>query len=290
MRLTRRRFLALSAAAVGYPATAAPTVWQGRALGAEVSLTIRAPREEAEPAIAQAQELLAEIEQLFSLFDPSSTLSRLNNLGTLEPPERFFDLVTKADQAHQQSKGLFDPTVQPLWRALVENLDVRTAEAAIGWDRVGFDATEIRLDTGQALTFNGIAQGYATDLVSEALVARGLKNLLVNVGEFRCSGGPWTLGIVDPEHGRLGQRRLKDCAIATSSPTALLLGDEFHILHPSARPQWSTVSVEARTATQADSLSTAAALATRDEVEALRAIQGVERITLIDFDGNLSTV
>lgn len=291
MTLTRRRFLTITAAIAAAPASAATARWQGRALGADVSLTIRGPRDAATRAIAAARNLLNEIEGLFSLYDPASALSRLNAHGVLPAPDpRFLALMQAADHGHRLTEGLFDPTIQPLWRALAKGGDTAAARARVGWSRVRCDPARITLGTGQALTFNGIAQGFATDLITEHLAASGLTDALVNIGEYRALGGPWQLAISDPAHGYLGMATLTGGAIATSSPAALLLGAQAHILHPNARAQWSTVSVQADTATLADCLSTALCLAPHDQIAALSDLPEVRRIALVDFDGNLSTL
>lgn len=291
MILSRRRFVTISAAFAAAPRAAAAQTWQGHAFGAEVSLTIRGPREVAAPALAQARAAMQRVEGLFSLYDPHSALSRLNAHGTLMAPDPdFLALMQAADHAHHVTAGLFDPSVQPLWAALARGADTANALAAIGWGRVDFSEQEVTLGTGQALTFNGIAQGFATDVVADVLASHGLSDVLVNIGEYRGHGGPWRLAVQDPIHGRLGMRSLTSGAIATSSPLATRLGTQGHILHRAAQPQWSTVSVEAPSATLADSLSTAMVLATRAEVEAMRAKADVTRVTLVDMEGNLATL
>ncbi|WP_281857527.1 FAD:protein FMN transferase, partial [Litoreibacter halocynthiae] len=273
MTLNRRRFLTISAAFAALPAHA--NSWQGRAFGAEVSITIQGPRNLAEPALAQARQAIRDVEQLFSLYDPTSSLSRLNRAGTLALPDpRFIALMQAADDAYTLTGGLFDPTVQPLWLALANGHDPAQALAAIGWDRVGFAPSRVTMGKDQALTFNGIAQGFATDIVTDILTRNGLTNTLVNIGEYRGTGGPWTIGLSDPTHGHLGTRTLSTGAVATSSPSVLSNGPQAHILHANTRPKWSTVSVEAKTATLADSLSTALVLATRSEVETIARAAG----------------
>ncbi|TDT77384.1 thiamine biosynthesis lipoprotein [Litoreibacter halocynthiae] len=289
MKLTRRRFLTISASFAAFPAHA--NSWQGRAFGADVSITINGPSDLAKPALAEARRTIREIEQLFSLYDPASSLSRLNNSGALvDPGRRFLALMRASDDAYRITGGLFDPTVQPLWHALAEGRDLTAAQVAIGWERVSFDTDRITLDAGQSLTFNGIAQGFATDLVVDALTRSGLTNTLVNIGEYRGVGGPWSIGLSDPDHGYFGSRALSTGAVATSSPSALSLGSQAHILHPTARPQWSTVSVEAETATMADALSTALVLAPRNMVGSIARAAGLRRVTLVTFDGDLTTI
>lgn len=292
MRLTRRRFLTIAAAAAAAPGHAvAAQTWRGRALGADVSLTIDGPREVAERAIAEIPPLLGEVERLFSLYDSSSALSTLNRTGTLAPHDpRFMELVAVADRGHRMTQGLFDPSVQPLWLAMAQGEDLDGAAQAVGWDRVRWNDSRISLAAGQALTFNGIAQGFATDLVTARLKTLGLREALVNIGEYSALGGPWRLGLHDPNFGVLGMRTIRNSAIATSSPSAMQVGHRQHILHPAGRALWSTVSVEAANATLADCLSTALCLAPMSLIRQVRQMDGVQRITLVDPDGNLTSV
>ncbi|GLO72839.1 FAD:protein FMN transferase [Phaeobacter inhibens] len=235
--------------------------------------------------------MLRDIERLFSLFDPNSALSHLNRNGLLLAPDpQFLALMRSADWAYQLTGGLFDPSVQQLWQGIAQNHNPTAYFDTVGWERVKFDAQQVALDVGQALTFNGIAQGYATDQVSAILIAHGFSDVLVNIGEHRGIGGSWRLGIQDPKHGLLGSRILNNGAIATSSPQGTPLGKEGHIVHAKARPRWSTVSVEAPTATLADSLSTAMVMAPREQIEEIKREGDVTRVTLVDFDGDLITL
>ncbi len=291
MTLSRRRFLTISAGFALAPLGAFAQTWQVRAFGADVTLTIRGASEPAKAALTEALRVIRHVESLFSLYDHTSALSQLNAKGKLlKPAPQFLDLMHAANDAYAITAGLFDPTVQPLWTALASGVDPKVALDAVGWERVQFDTNEIRLGKGQALTLNGIAQGFATDLVTDVLSAHGLENALVNIGEYRSLGGPWRLALSDPNHGDLGVRTLRGSAIATSSPAATPLGTNGHILHQSALPKWSSVSVEASSATLADSLSTAMVLASREEIEAMREQVAFSRITLVDQSGDLITL
>ena len=292
MKLNRRRFLSISAACMlATPARAQIHRWQGRALGAEVDITLHAPAEIAEPALDRARGSLDAVMAQFDLFDPASTVSRLNRTGHLDAPDVMFRRLMQAcTQVHAATGGLFDPTVQPLWRALAEGQPPEAARALIDWSRVRHSAASVTLGEGQALTFNGIAQGFATDLVAEAMRDAGLERTLVNIGEFRGTGGPWRLGISDPEIGMIGTRTLTSSAIATSSPKAVPLGGQGHILHGHAKPRWSTVSVEAATATMADGFSTALTMARLEDIRAAVGTFGIRRITLVSDQGDVSRV
>ncbi len=128
--------------------------------------------------------------------------------------------------------------------------------------------------------------------MAEHLRVAGFGKVLVNVGEFAGYGEAWRVGIADPEHGTLGHRTLNDGVIATSSPNALMLSASGHILHlGGGAPIWSTVSVEASSATLADGLSTALCLAPENDIRQIRSrLTGVGRITLVDAEGALTTL
>lgn len=281
---------AASAALASGRARAGGAEWRGVALGAAATITLRGDESRAEAALARARLALEEAEALFSLHRPTSALSVLNRDGAVRAGPLFTALLRISDQLHRATGGRFDPTVQPLWRALAEGGDLSAARRLIGWERVGIGA-RTRLGEGQALTLNGVAQGFATDLVSEALAAEGFHETLVNIGEFRAGAGDWRVGVAEPDGVVLRAARLSGGAIATSSPGAMTVGGAPHILSPTgAAPVWTTVSVEARTATVADGLSTA--LCHADAAEAARiarAIGGVRRLTLVR-DGDFRVV
>jgi thiamine biosynthesis lipoprotein len=267
--MNRRRFLALSAAALATPAQG-QTRWQGRAFGAYCSLTA----------------LIEAIEADFSLHRPSA-LTALNATGHLpDPSPAFRALMELAEAIHHLTDGAFDPTVQPLWQAAAEG---RANTAPIGWHYVQ-RGPGITLQPGMALTFNGIAQGFGADAVKAHLAAHGFTHALIDMGEATALGGPFRLGLSDPTYGQLATRTLTGTAIATSSPQATLVNGQPHILHPRGLPPlWSTVSVQATTAALADALSTALVFLTADQISRLRH-PGLIRVTLVDLDGNLTTV
>lgn len=288
--MRRRRFLQIVAAAVALPGRAmAETTWQGVALGADVSMALRGKG--GERAVAGVQAILRAMEAEFSLFDPESSVSCLNRDGRLVPGAEFRALCEASDEAHRLTGGLFDPTVQRLWLARAAGQDEGAARRSIGWDRVGL-GNEIHLGKGQALTFNGIAQGFATDRVRDFLADQGFGPALVNIGEYAALGGPFVIGISDPEFGLLGRRHLSDAAIATSSPMATPLCRGSHILGPRGEtPVWSTVSVEAESATLADALSTALVFLDQAAIRALMAREKrIRSVTLISCDGDLTTL
>jgi thiamine biosynthesis lipoprotein len=297
--LTRRRFIAISAAAAGLAvvplrvggaaaqAGAPPDlhVWRGVALGAEAMLQIRHPDRAAAERLIQRS--LAEVERLeavFSLHRAESALARLNRDGALAaPPLDLVRLLAEAGRYAALTGGAFDATVQPLWRLYAEHFErpgadpagpprekVEARLALVDHAAVVVDAREVRFARpGMAVTLNGIAQGYITDRVAELLLADGLGQALVEMGETRAlgthpDGRPWLVGLEDPRApGTVAaQLALRDRAVATSGGYGMRFdaaGRFNHILDPRTGGSSTLLaaSVVAPSATTADALSTA---------------------------------
>ncbi|MGL4235429.1 FAD:protein FMN transferase [Tabrizicola sp.] len=289
--MNRRRFLCITAAATLPFRAAAQVEWQGTAFGVKTHVTLQGPAGEIEGALEAVKAEVARIESLFSLYDPGAALVRLNRDGRVRPDPDMLALLALVDRMHRATGGRFDPTVQPLWRALAEGGDPEPARALIGWDGVAFDAEGVRLGPGQQLTLNGIAQGWAADRIRALLAVRGFTHALVDMGELAALGGPWAIGLEDPILGLHAQHHITGTALATSSPAALSLGGgETHILGPRGeRPLWSSITVEHDRAAEADALSTALCLMPEADIRRL-AVPGLHRVVAVTEAGEVATL
>ncbi len=288
--MNRRRFLAISAASlVASRAGAEVATWQSDALGGTLRVDLHGPRELAQETAAGIAAVIEEVEAAASLFRADSALSRLNAGGTLvDPPLALRDMLALSGYLHHLTRGLFDPTVQPLWRALAEGGDQAQARGLIGWDRIRL-GEGVEVGQGQALTLNGLAQGYAADRVRDLLREAGYGQALIDMGEYAAIGGPFLLGIEDPAQGMIATRRITGSAVATSSPGAMRVGGQDHILGPHGEPSlWSTISVEAESAALADGLSTACCLMPLHGLHDLvGATEGLIRVVAVTPDGDV---
>ncbi|WP_349305016.1 FAD:protein FMN transferase [Marivita sp. GX14005] len=284
---TRRRFLAISAAAFAVPgiARAEPVyTWQGVALGARATLRLAHP--DAKAIAERVASEISRLEDIFSLYRAESALSRLNRDAALEnPPFELLECLSLAGAVHNASSGRFDVTVQPLWAAYAEagargSLpaagEIEVATAKTGWSKVSLAPSAITLEQGMALTLNGIAQGYIADRVAQMLEKEGLTDILIDTGEFRAIGGHPGGGAWPVKLAAGGSVRLATRALATSAPLGTSFdagGQVGHILDPrTGKPgtsKWREISVTARSAALADALSTAACLmSSPDEIGA----------------------
>ena len=294
MAISRRRFMTLSASAAVFAGAghggALVQSWRGRALGADLRLdVVGASPEAARRLWKDVARELTRIEADFSLYQ-ASNLRRLNEKGFLmHPAPRVLGLFQWADRLYRATKGVFDPTVQALWLAHVEGQDIETARARTGWERVSVSQERISLEPGMALTFNGIAQGYAADRIAALMRGAGFDDVLVDMGEIHAlghgaDGQPWQVGIAGPDGDIVDRVHLTDRALATSSPGATRVGAKRadHIMHPKGLGAlWNTVSVSAGEAVLADGLSTAFCLMSREDIEMTLAMFEGARVEFI---------
>jgi thiamine biosynthesis lipoprotein len=275
MMLNRRRFLTITAAVLATPAQATETVWTGTGFGASLALRlVGGTAQHSARALRRIEAEITRLESIFSLHGDSA-LTRLNRDSRLShPQDDLREVLRLSAEVHRATGGAFDPTVQPLYLALAQGGDVAAARAAIGFDRVQVSVSEIRLDRGQALTLNGIAQGWAADRIADILRAEGFDRALIDMGEVaglghHPDGRAWLAAIIDPAGAQIGQAMLADRALATSSPMGTVIGaGQPHILGPKGQSaRWTTVSVSAPQAALADALSTAFCLLDRKRID-----------------------
>lgn len=292
--LTRRRMLAILAGVTGFPALPSgalantPSVdWRGAALGAEARIILRHPA--AETLLPGALAELNRLENIFSLYRADSDLSRLNRDGVLPRPTlEWLELLSLCSALHARTGGAFDPTTQALWalhaRRFADgrapgNDELARARALVGWQQVEFSPQHIRYrKPGMQMTLNGIAQGYIADKIAAFFRRHGIFDSLIHTGEIAAlgvapDGEAWQVTLA----GRPGRRiPVADAAVATSAPLGTTFdaaGTAGHIINPrNGRPggRWATVSVLARSAAEADGLSTAFCLMDRPQIMAAK--------------------
>lgn len=321
---TRRQVLKILAASAALPVGVAgfrllgpqPTFheWQGEALGAQASMRLwHANPGHARRTLARMASEVARLENVFSLYRPQSELSRLNRDGVLPGASR--DMVAVLERSRtiaQASGGAFDPTVQPLWKLYQRHFASPSADpsgpppAAIDGARnlidyrgIDLSAGTVRLATpGMALTFNGIAQGYITDVVGDLLRNEGFDHVVIELGETRVlgthpEGRPWRVGLRDSEGGTGRTIELIDQSSATSGGYGTVFdptGTHHHLFDPDtglSAHRLAEVVVIAPRATDADALATALFVAGETRAPSVLATTPGARAILTRTDGQV---
>jgi len=253
-------------------------------MGTFVSITVLDPsKDHAEEAIAQAFQEIERLSKLLSRHDNETPLSRLNEFQTLkDAPAELLFLVKKSLQYHQVSHGFFDITVKPVLDVLAQSPmdhgDVSLPKETVARLLEIVDSRLVSLDgsaiafkrDGMGITLDGIAKGFIVDKAIDKLMQYGIQHALLNAGGdirtigYKGNNRPWKIAIEDP----LKKKNYPDTiaitngSIATSGNYELFFDREkisHHIVNPKTGLSpviYSSVSVTAPTAMQADALST----------------------------------
>ncbi len=284
-----------------------------RALGTNVSLTVYASDvDKANIAIDAAFNELNLIEDLMSLYRPDSQLCRLNRNGYIsDPAPELVEVLNYARELSGQTTGLFDVTIQPLWQLYVScknegrlplQQEIQAALKHVDSQHLHLSSDQIRFHKpGMAVSLNGIAQGYATDAVVKVLQQHGVQSAFIDAGEIGTIGQHhnrpfWKVGIKHPrsEDHLLGLAKLNGRCLATSGDYESHFTADYkahHLLHPKTglSPQeFSSVTIAAPSAMQADALSTAVfILGPQKGKELIRSLPDTDAL-FVSRDGNIS--
>jgi thiamine biosynthesis lipoprotein len=239
----------------------------------------------------KSYELVDSLNHIFSNYDSSSELSKINASAGLLPykmSRAMLDLVQKSQYAYIQSKGAYDISIGPLsslWRNARKAKLFPEASTVLATKKlVGFAQVKInkRLGTiflpnaNMQLDFGGIAKGYIAQWVINFLKANGIQQALVDAGGDIVMSGPplnqkgWLIGVNLPETtDQLLNKKLQlsNCSVATSGDVYQFIeykGVKYsHIINPLTGygvTNLRNVTIIAKTGATADWLATACSI------------------------------
>lgn len=171
------------------------------------------------------QEIEAELMKVdgeFSMFNPQSTVARINSGdSTVERSVMFNEIYQLAQTVSKETNGAFDITVAPLvnaWGFGFKHEQLPTPEQV-----------DSLLKLRNQMDFSAIAKGYGCDVVARLLESHGIHNYMVEIGGEvvvsgkNAKGDDWHIGITKPTDDSLsveGEMQtvlsITDKAMATS--------------------------------------------------------------------------
>ncbi len=168
-----------------------------------------------ERALDLAERDVREQEARFSRFLPDSELSQLNRSAGrwLRPSAEMLQVLTLAQQMHDETGGLFNPGVLPAleWSGYDRSFELLPADrpasriallSAAGIEALQVVGERVRLSIGCRLDLGGIVKGWTADRAADALSDLG--PTLVDLGgdmavRGRPPGGAWQVGVESPD-------------------------------------------------------------------------------------------
>ena len=239
----------------------------------------------------KSYELVDSLSHIFSNYDSSSELSKINASAGLLPYKMspaMLDLVQKSQYAYIQTKGAYDISIGPLsslWRNARKAKLFPEASTVLATKKlVSFTQVKINKRLGtiflpnadMQLDFGGIAKGYIAQWVINYLKANGIQQALADAGgDIVMSGAPlnqkgWLIGVNLPEttDDLLNKKlQLSNCSVATSGDVFQFIeykGVKYsHIINPLTGygvTNLRNVTIVAKTGATADWLATACSI------------------------------
>ena len=173
-----------------------PRIWQhdeGFVFGTVYSITYEHHKDLQTDIEAE----LKKVDMEFSMFNDSSTVSRINRGDSLvERSTMFLEVYALAQRVNADTNGAFDITVAPLvnaWGFGFKSKQMPTAEQV-----------DSLLKIRSQMDFAAIAKGYGCDVVARLLKSHGIVNYMVEIGgEVAVGGmsqrnGNWRIGVNKP--------------------------------------------------------------------------------------------
>ena len=260
-----------------------PSVWRERALiGFGTTLWLRAAHTNAdqlESALNDAVKTIRSVEADMCLFSVDSALSRLNRDGVLNKPSvHMLSVLSLSRHVSARSQGAFDVTIQPLWTvwsqaqasdSLPSHKQLQRNVKLVNWRALEVTSDSVRLNIrGMGVSLNGIARGYAADLVRSVLQSHGVTQALIDTDDTATLGNapddkPWRFGIESAANVKTqGPAIVADGrGMATSSDAHTTFTPDHlhhHIFNPhngDSPRYWSSAKVIAPSCAMADALT-----------------------------------
>ena len=164
------------------------------------------------------EEIEAELQRVdasLSMFNPRSTVSRINRNETDQADEMLGEVLSLSMVISEATGGAFDPTVAPLVNAwgfgfksgtLPDSAQVDSLLSLVGLSGIHLRDGRLTKDNPLSiLDFSAIAKGYGTDRAAQVLRSHGIRDFMVEIGGevvaegVNGKGEPWRIGINKPD-------------------------------------------------------------------------------------------
>lgn len=267
---------------------------------------------------------LSAIDNEFSLFNPNSTVSKINSGETDVVGDRFAAVFEMCRLVNLYSKGVYDPTVGQvanLWGFGKKEVMTRPTQSEIDSALVCVGLRECAIITGNKIIkksagttfdFSSIAKGFGIDCIAEMFERNGCNDYMIEIGGeiaakgMSPKGQRWRIQVDSPTSGfghdalhvvELGPERM---ALASSGNYRNFrnLGDTLygHTISPltgyPVKGQLLSVTIKTEKCAMADALATACmASVTQDAAEAIINEADVDGLIVVgDSLGNYRTL
>ena len=158
---------------------------------------------------------LCKVDASLSMFNPQSTISRINRNETDKVDEMLSEVLELSFFINKATDGAFDPTVAPLVNAwgfgfkngqLPDSTQVDSLLSLVGLSHIHIDRNKLtKANPNSILDFSAIAKGYGVDKAAQLLRSHGIENFMIEIGGevvtegVNEKGEAWRIGINKPD-------------------------------------------------------------------------------------------
>lgn len=214
MRL--KLFLLVGVAGILFSCNTAPSKYiynQGFVYGTMYHVVYESPN--GEDFQDEITEKFNDFNQVFSTYDSTSTISKINKNEPVKPGKLFIKCYERSMEISEISGGAFDITAGPMvnaWGFGPEDKKKMTPEIVdslkkiTGYQKVQLKNGRIQKENpNMKLDMSAVAKGYTCDLLGDFLSKKGCENYMVEIGGELVAQGKnekgrlWTIGISKPD-------------------------------------------------------------------------------------------
>ena len=158
---------------------------------------------------------LDEYNQVFSTYDSTSTISKINNNEEVKPGSLFIECYNRSMEISEITDGAFDITAGPMvnaWGFGPEDKKKMTQEIVdslkniTGYQKIQLkDGRIVKENPNMKIDMSAVAKGFTCDLLGDFLKEKGCQNYMVEIGGEVVAKGKnekgrvWTIGISKPD-------------------------------------------------------------------------------------------
>ena len=169
-----------------------------------------------------------------SMFNDTSTISRINKNQDIVPDSFFLNCFQRAMSVSKETNGAFDITVAPLVNAwgfgfkqgiYPDSTQVDSLMQLVGYHKIALndEGKIVKQDPRMTLDCSAIAKGYAVDVIAQLFRSHGIKNFMVDIGgEVKVeghnpTGRNWRVGIIKPTDDSLSVNQEQQTVLALTN-------------------------------------------------------------------------
>lgn len=259
-------------------------------------MTITVYGENAESALNQAEEKVAELEKLWSVTDEGSEIYAVNHSDgrSISVSPETAELLDFSLNISEMTDSALDCTIYPVlteWGFTTSEYhiptDMKLSELLenTGYEKINLDDNRITIPEHMQIDLGAVGKGFTGDLIIDLLQENGIASALLDLGGniqtlgTKPDGTDWKLGLRSPfDEGNFATLEVSDCAVITSGGyERYFIGDDgetyWHILDPkTGKPAHSgllSVTIVGKEGKLCDALSTSVFVMGLDKAEKL---------------------